>query len=67
MSEWISLRHSTPAPRAMVLVFTTQCLTTQAYWSGDSFHVPWGDEYPGSKQPVWWMPLPVSPAHSGGY
>lgn len=45
----------------MVLVFDTQCKVTQAYCSGNSFHEPWGDEYPGSKQPKYWMPLPPSP------
>ncbi|KKK93263.1 hypothetical protein LCGC14_2694630 [marine sediment metagenome] len=59
--SWISIDEQQPKPGTMVLVFTTQCLTTQAYYSGNSFHVPWGSEYPGSQQPKYWMPLPASP------
>jgi len=58
--QWISINERMPNP-GMVLIFTPECLTTQAYCSGTSFNVPWGDEYPGSKQPKYWMPLPPSP------
>ena len=60
-NKWIHTDNRFPDP-GMVLIFDTQCLVTQAYCSGDSFHVPWGDEYPGSKQPKWWMPLPDMPS-----
>lgn len=61
IKRWISIEDRIPLPRAMVLVFTSECLITQAYFSGTSFHAPWGDEYPGSKQPKYWMPLPNPP------
>jgi len=50
----------------MVLIFTPSCLVTQAYYSGLSFSEPWGDEYPGSKQPKLWMPLPPLPSGDEG-
>ncbi len=58
--EWVSVDELLP-DQGMVLVFTPECLTTQAYYSGSSFYEPWGNEYPGSKQPVYWMPLPEPP------
>lgn len=57
MINWRSIERERPKAREMCLVFTSECLVTQAYYSGHSFHIPWGDEYPGSKQPKWWAEL----------
>jgi hypothetical protein len=65
-SEWISVEDELPEPRKMVLAFMPDCLVTQVYFSGTSFHEPWGDEYAGSKQPKWWKSLPISPPTNKG-
>ncbi len=57
MIEWKNIRDEKPKADKMYLVFRNDCLITQAYYSGNSFHVPWGDEYPGSTQPKWWAKL----------
>lgn len=57
MIEWKHINSERPKAGKMCLVFTKECLTTQAYYAGDSFFVPWGDEYPGSKQAEWWAEL----------
>ena len=57
MIEWKKIEDEKPEAGKMCIIFTTECLTTQAYYSGSSFHEPWGDEYPGSKQPKWWGKL----------
>ena len=61
LMKWNRIEDKAPKAGSMVLIFTPECLTTQAYYSGSSFHKPWGDEYPGSKQPKWWMELPAAP------
>jgi hypothetical protein len=60
-SEWISVEDRLPEPRAMVLAFMPNCFIGMVYYSGASFREPWGDEFPASKQPVHWMPLPDPP------
>ena len=57
MIDWIRINDELPEKDKMCLVFTKDCLVTQAYYSGTSFHIPWGDEYPESKQPIWWAKL----------
>ena len=60
-SQWTSVKFRLPEAGKMVMIFTPECLTTQAYFSGHSFHEPWGDEYAGSKQPKYWCHLPQPP------
>lgn len=66
MIEWKNIANEQPEPGKMCLVFTHSSLTAQAYFSGDSFHEPWGREYPGSKQPKWWAELSLPPTISPG-
>ena len=61
-NAWVSVSDRLPFPhRKMVLTFMTDGKVKMSYFSGDSFHEPWGDEYAGSKQPKWWMSLPSPP------
>ena len=59
--EWISVEDRLPEARKIVLAFMPDCRTQNVYFSGTSFHEAWGDEFLGSLQPKYWMPLPEPP------
>jgi len=64
--EWISVEDRFPECEIMVLIFTRECLTTQAYFNANcKFCIPWGKEYLENKQPKHWQPLLDQPTKQG--
>ena len=58
MIKWYRMDEEPPTiPGKIYLVQERGGMVTSAYWSGDSWHVPWGDEYKGSEQPLIWAVL----------